>query len=286
MRFKSLIAISIFSLSACTGGLVKNTVKITNLAGNSGGTGTVVYTSNSFSEVLTNSHVCGVAAGGGLVHDDDGGQHFIVSYRQSRIHDLCLIRVAADLKTKAIIANRAPALYESATVIGHPKLLPTIISKGHFSSKLVIELITGYRDCALDDFQDPSTGFFCALFGKLPIISTYESIVVSNLIQPGSSGSPVYNSSGELAAVIFAGSGEISYGLAVPYEYVREFLSVEIDGAAVKYPDSSIKSPASSKSKSVRDYTREFRDACENNEAQKTNEICKRLAAIKLNANL
>jgi hypothetical protein len=52
-----------------------------------------------------------------------------------------------------------------------------------------------------------------------------DARVVSNLIQPGSSGSGVFNQQGELIGVVFAGaSRDFSFGFIVPQEYVLDFV--------------------------------------------------------------
>jgi S1-C subfamily serine protease len=72
---------------------------------------------------------------------------------------------------------------------------------------------------------------YCALFGVMPIIVTYNSTLVTGLIMPGSSGSAVFNKDGEISALIFAGAQGLSYGFVVPYEYVRDFVTTELKNA-------------------------------------------------------
>ncbi len=204
------------------------TVSITNFAKNSGGTGTIVYNSPTDSRVLTNAHVCGVVEAGGLVNDDEGESYFVTSYKKSLQHDLCLIAVTSDLKHSTKIAQSPPALYEEEQTVGHPHLLPTIITKGNFSHKMVIQVMTGTRACTADELADPMLGFICRLVGQLPIVKSYESVVVSSLIQPGSSGSGIRNANNEVTAVVFAGAGDLGFGFAVPYEYVYNFLNHEL----------------------------------------------------------
>ncbi len=64
-------------------------------------------------------------------------------------------------------------------------------------------------------------------FGGLPVITTYQARVTSNFIQPGSSGSAVFNSDGYIAGLVFAGSGPISWAHIVPAEYVNYFVNKE-----------------------------------------------------------
>ena len=59
----------------------------------------------------------------------------------------------------------------------------------------------------------------------IPIVKQYTTRTTDALIAPGSSGSGVYNTSGNLVAVVFAGYGRgLSQGILVPWEYIYSFL--------------------------------------------------------------
>lgn len=228
---KKVLLVLLTILAGCSLGdkdFHDQTVMITNLAKNSGGSGSIIERHSDRSLVLTNGHVCGVVKNGGYVISDDGKEYLVSNYRISKLHDLCVIEVAADLKYAAHIAHRAPFRYESATISGHPKLLPTTITKGEFTDKRLITVMMGMRDCTQKDLEDPRFGLFCAIFGKIPLLKSFEAIEVSALIQPGSSGSAIYNSEGSLDAVVFAGAGDLGFAFAVPYEYVSQFLRHEL----------------------------------------------------------
>jgi hypothetical protein len=119
-------------------------------------------------------------------------------------------------------------MYELATVSGHPALLPNVVTQGHFSGNKIIDVFLGMRKCSKSELEDEQLGFICFFFGGLPQIRTYEAVLVTATIMPGSSGSAIYNGKKELSAVVFAGSGEIGYAYAVPYEYVLNFLNEEV----------------------------------------------------------
>jgi len=214
--------------SACATNLPRYTVMITNLAQNSGGSGTILENGPTGSTVLTNRHVCELIKVGGVV-DSDQGNAFVVSYKMSEVHDLCLLRVASDLGHSTSVAYNVPVPYEKVYVSGHPHLLPTIMTEGHLSGKRVIQVMIGSRECTANELMDPATAFFCAIVGKMPVVRSFESIAVSNIIQPGSSGSGVYNTSGLVTAVIFAGDGDMAFGYAVPIEYVYNFVTTEAE---------------------------------------------------------
>lgn len=207
----------------------KFTVMITNLKGNSGGSGSIVETSISESKILTNAHVCvGALKEGGKVRKVNGEEYRVTGYHLSDDHDLCLVTVAADLKHSARLASSPPKPYDEATISGHPSLLPNLLTKGHFSGRMIIEVMVGARKCTARDAQDPKTGILCVVFGMVPIVKSFESVVASPTIMPGSSGSPVLNSDNEISGVVFAGSMGLSYAFIVPYESVRNFLLKEM----------------------------------------------------------
>jgi S1-C subfamily serine protease len=270
-----LIALSLlFAVTACSStrdfrSYARTTVSITNMAGNSGGSGTVVFTSATESKILTNAHVCAVAEHGGTVNTEDGDRIYIKSWKVSQKHDLCLITVAKDLKHSAPLAAEAPSKLDESVVSGHPVLLPVIVNFGHFSEHRNIQVMTGYRGCTDAEKADPNTGFFCALIGKLPVLKTYDAQIVSNLIQPGSSGSGVYNTRGELSGVVFAGSGDIGYGMIVPYEYVAEFLLNE--AKVMEEHTLSTDAAPSADQESKRDLDEKMVSACKTN---KKNPLC------------
>lgn len=208
--------------------ITNSTVMITTMAGNSGGSGSVIYSDTDKSLVLTNGHVCEIAVNGGLVKTTSGQSHTILGFKKSKMHDLCLISVAAKLPGKVSVSSRAPRMYEVATVSGHPALLPNVVTQGHFSGNKVIDVFMGIKPCTAEDKANSELWEICFFFGGIPVIRTYETVLVTATIMPGSSGSAIYNSSKELSSVVFAGSGDIGYAFAVPYEYVRMFLDSEV----------------------------------------------------------
>lgn len=202
------------------------TVMITDLEGFSGGSGVIVKNTPSESVVLTNNHVCeGALKKGGKIRLVSGEEHIVTGYMTDLEHDLCVLTVASDLKNSIKIASSAPSLYTQATVTGHPALMPNVITNGHFSGRQIVQVIVGVRKCKKSDLNNPQNAMFCAFFGVVPIIRNYESQIVTATIMPGSSGSAVLNSDGELAGIVFAGNSDgLSYAFIVPFEAVRNFL--------------------------------------------------------------
>lgn len=202
-----------------------STVMITNMGETSGGSGVIFESSAIESTILTNAHICAVVKSGGIVKTSLHEKYLVDSYTVSPDHDVCLIRIKADLEIGTALASSAPGIMDSASISGHPALLPNVISKGHFGERKVIYLLHSIKKCSQKDYSDPTLGRFCLRFGKLPVFKAYESTVVTATIMGGSSGSAVYNWRNQISGLAFAGNGKgLSFAFVVPYEYVANFV--------------------------------------------------------------
>jgi len=199
------------------------TVSITHKGG--GGTGVVIYSSEHESVILTNKHVCKPAINGGTVHVYDGSSYLITGISVYEKHDLCKVKIANKLKSVAKISSSSPKFLSKAIVSGHPSLFPNVISIGHFSGKKIIDVFEGVEECTKDMLKKDDLLLMCMFFGVIPKITTFETILTTATIMPGSSGSAVYTPQNKLGALIFAGSGDFGYGFAVPFEYIVDFLA-------------------------------------------------------------
>lgn len=229
----------------------RTSVKIVKSSGRSGGTGVIIRSGFSESLILTNRHVCNVVKSGGLVITDTDS-YAVSSFSQSEEHDLCVVAVSANLGISTKIATKAPSPYSNASISGHPRLLPNIVTRGHFSGKQIIEIMTGLRPCTEADLKG-DLGLFCLLLGGVPDIHRFEAQVVSATIQPGSSGSAVFNDRGEVAGLVFAGSGELGYAHIVPFEAIVNFLYRELPTLKKQFPDSSLDLSNASSEKRLRE---------------------------------
>ncbi len=200
----------------------KTTAMITLDNKHSGGTGVILKSTANSSLILTNRHVCALIQVGGVVTTDQG-DYPVHSYRVYTRHDLCIIEVLANLHEGVTLAEQPPAIYTTATISGHPALLPTLITRGHFATQMPIQLMIGTKVC--DGTETGDEASMCLFTGMKPIVLTYTAQPVTATIMAGSSGSGVFNNKGELAGLVFAGNQGLSYGFIVPYEYVRDFLT-------------------------------------------------------------
>lgn len=201
-------------------------VRIYNLKMNSGGTGSILKSNKHGSHILTNKHVCKLIEPGGYVVDSKGETHEVTHYKKFSDHDLCLVKVEENLGVNTSISKQMAKASDTVYVSGHPNLLPHIVTKGHLSDNMEIELIIGVKKCTKRDL-DSKKAVYCMFFGGMPVFKSFDSQVVSNLIKPGSSGSAVFNDDGEIVGVVFAGSGrEFSHGFIVPQKHILYFMSI------------------------------------------------------------
>lgn len=194
-------------------------VMIVNKQMNSGGTGSILQSSKE-SLVLTNKHVCQVVEAGGYVIKGKLKAK-VVEYKEYTRHDLCIIKVNGNLGVSLKLSPMAPKNTETSMVSGYPRLMPNTITKGHFSDLINVQVMMDLRECTMEEML---TDMECIFFGGKAVVQSFQAQHTSNLIQPGNSGSGVFNDKGELAGVVFAGSGEISWALIVPHSYVKDFV--------------------------------------------------------------
>lgn len=203
----------------------ETSVMLTDMQMKSGGTGVILKSEKNSSVILTNKHICKILQGGGLAVRN-GQQYLVDSVKRYPLHDLCLVKVSRNLGVNTKVADSAPNLFSEASISGHPNLLPHVLTRGSFTGHQIITLMVGLRDCTKEDLQGPYA-LYCAFMGGMPILQSFEAQVVSATILPGSSGSAVYNASGEISGLVFAGAGNgLGYAYIVPWEYIVDFLSI------------------------------------------------------------
>jgi S1-C subfamily serine protease len=202
--------------------LKETSVRILNPEQTSGGTGSIYRSSKNYSYILTNKHICRLIEQGGVV-DYKGEQYPVTHYKKFPHHDLCLIRIASNLGVNLKISDQISRPSDKTVVSGHPSLLPHIATNGHLSERREINLMVGIKECTEADLKNDV--LMCIFFGGMPVIKSFDSQIISNLIKPGNSGSAVFNKKGEVIGVVFAGTGrDFSYGFIVPQIHLFYFL--------------------------------------------------------------
>lgn len=200
--------------------------RITNLEGNSGGTGFLVKAPSGNVYVLTNGHVCGLSKNGGPVflrtsNGDVFVKKVLAVYSN---HDLCLVESPEG--SSGLTVAKSVRDGENVSIIGHPLLQPYTQLRAQISGELDITVFvgldvpcegTGYEKIPLDPFLSFITGG-----GTYACIRTLNAFALNANVLPGNSGSPVVNKYGEVVAVVYAG-GE-GRGYAVPLQEVKDFL--------------------------------------------------------------
>ena len=177
-----------------------NVVKVLDGNLKSGGTGFHI-TSKGKTYILTNSHVCGKKKY--VVIKNKYMNYYIKKVLAiSKKHDLCLIE---PVLKRGIVLGSYPSIGDNVYTIGFPGLNGLRLEEGHLTGWDNINICT------------QSSFFLCMKF------ETYYSTWLSIVVIPGSSGSPVLNSSGDLIAVIFA-TGQKRFSYAVPLSYIESFL--------------------------------------------------------------
>ena len=158
--------------------------------------GVVIYSDDSKSYILTNRHVGGtsVKCGQGIQ-----ARNFYTTLQSKTIAmsekaDLALLQVDVPLVV-APIAEVEPVLYEQVVLMGQPLCMDWITETG-FKSKLE----------------------------KVFVLGTWANEMTLHTY-PGNSGSPVYNMSGEVSQLVFAGfRGMYNIGYTVPLVEIKTFL--------------------------------------------------------------
>lgn len=188
----------------------------------SGGSGVILSSNEKESIVLTNKHVCEVIQSGGVI-STSGKDYKIAAFKVYKLHDLCMVKVLANLKVNTVVAKSEAPLYSHAYVSGHPSLLPHIVTEGYISNKKKVDILVDIKECSKDDLA--SNPMECLFGGGIPVIKKFDAQLVTATIMPGSSGSAVFNEDGEIAGLIFAGSAQgLSYGFFVPLKSIQDFI--------------------------------------------------------------
>ena len=191
-----------------------------------GGTGFQVKGPSGRVYTLTNAHICALAANGTLAaHVPNQKRITLIRVIEVRPEmDLCLLTSmpAASGLSVADSFREAEHLY----VLGHPFLKPLTLSDGYTVSREFLEMPVDVEptDCVGPMMQMREVRGF---FGMEPAcVQRFDAWDTTITVYPGNSGSPVFNTQGEVVGVVFATDQRTFRGAFIPLESVKEILRV------------------------------------------------------------
>src|SRR5690606_21531168 len=131
-----------------------------------------------------------------------GKTYKVTAIKPSRKADLCLVRIKENLHIEVVVAAVPAPEGEPLIMGGHPLGLPMIVQRGYASEMLNVGTA----------------------------LKSEWVMLTSMFVQPGHSGSGVFNSSGELVGVMemfhyHLKTDSMGFGMAVPQHVIVRFLS-------------------------------------------------------------
>jgi S1-C subfamily serine protease len=229
MRFIYLVLISLLlTILACVTTLYPKklrdynevTALVIDSAQSGGGTAVLFRSSKAGSIFLTNKHVCLNLLEGATVYLR-GGKYKVKELLFFKEHDLCAIKIRENLKTNISLAEEAPEELDKVTVIGYPLLKGPIVEEGYVIKTNMFITVPPLPFCESEGL----VSIRCEKsFKELEI---YPTTFVKALITFGSSGSPTFNSSGELVGLVMAKENDqgFGYAYAVPLKFIKAFVA-------------------------------------------------------------
>lgn len=204
-------------------------VTLTNLEGTSGGSGFHVQAKSGKVYIMTNKHVCELAKGGTLLvtqNSNGSVMHRNVVARYAN-HDLCLVEAFPDVD--GLKVGSAPAFGEKVYVAGNPGLRPYQISEGDIIARRMVDIVVGINMTpeTCSGKLEIAPPIITLMFGVENLcIESKDSLEVSAIAYPGSSGSATVNRYGRVVAVLYAGDrAVVNSHFLVPTEFLKDFLS-------------------------------------------------------------
>jgi S1-C subfamily serine protease len=188
-----------------------------------GGTGFAVVAPSGAVYTLTNAHICALAENNKLMaHKEDGTEILIKVLEVSPEADMCLAEAVPGVPGLLLAHSLKP--HQLVIALGHPLLLPLVFNYGYVIGEETVEVADeGDKDCSGPAKHKESVPTFLGV-EDICVVSRLATNT-STVIYPGNSGSPMLDSSGDVAGIYFAGSSRTNWGSAVPLRQVKAFLS-------------------------------------------------------------
>ncbi len=191
-----------------------------------GGTGFQVRSPSGRVYTLTNAHICGIAENGTLAAHVPGANRVtlirIIEVRPEM--DLCLLQSLPSASGLSVAENFREA--EHLYVLGHPFLKPLTLSDGYTVARGPVEMPANVEptDCLPPRMHmEEVRGFFGPEHVCVQSFDAWDSTIT---VYPGNSGSPVFNTEGDVVGIVFATDGRTFRGLFIPLESIKEILKV------------------------------------------------------------
>lgn len=175
-------------------------------------TGFSIATKDAVSLVLTNRHVCEMGANANYILTLQSGNKIQAMFIKSDpFADICILKVKTVIPPLSLAKENSSRGDRVITIGGPDGVFPLMVDG----------LVSGYYNIQMKNNPDDDDGDFEIHF---------RSQVMSAPIYPGSSGSPVLNTNGDVIGIVFAVRGEKAHiSFMVPVNEIWRFLNTEED---------------------------------------------------------
>ena len=201
--------------------------RVTNEAGNRGGTGFKVKNKAGTALIITNSHVCrGAKSVGGAIyvqHENATKPQLSYILQDDPAHDLCLVDPGIDDGRPALaLGEHSPGQGQYVWTQGHGALERQYPREGTSRGGEIVELQSGNIAC---DLPYETRREFDSWFGKVQAcVARFDGISLGMNVIGGCSGSPLFDADNRVVGVIFAGRSDGGGSSAVPIEHVLKLI--------------------------------------------------------------
>jgi hypothetical protein len=190
----------------------------------SGGTGFSLQTPSGKLVTITNRHVCEASNNGLMVAHLRNGHNVTLNIKvMSSETDLCMLDAVEEVKPFKLASHIRN--FEKLYIIGHPLLRDTSLEDGRIVERKNVKIPTPkpFGDCVGKMFTIEDLETF---FGPRKVcVANIDAFDTSIVVYGGNSGSPTINKYGEVVGVLFASNLMTRYGLVVPLDWLRRFVS-------------------------------------------------------------